>query len=68
MSNPKPMTPKQILSEAKEMAKHYPGDRLRLTGQEVLDLVGYICNEIEDDLEANSAKVLRTLEALRSKK
>lgn len=36
------MSPEKILHDAAEMAAHYPGDRLRLTGLEVLELAEHV--------------------------
>jgi hypothetical protein len=36
------MTPKEILRDAKDMVNNYPGDRLRLTGAEILALVSFV--------------------------
>jgi len=35
------MTPLEVLRDAEDMARNYPGDRLRLTGQELLDVVDF---------------------------
>jgi hypothetical protein len=36
------MKPEEILRDARDMVKHYPNDRLRLTGAEILALVEYV--------------------------
>ena len=37
-----PMPPEEILRDAEDMVKHYPDDRLRLTGAEVMALVEHV--------------------------
>lgn len=38
----KPMPPTEILRDAEDMVQHYPGDRLRLTGAELIGLVDHV--------------------------
>lgn len=57
----KTMSPKKLIEEA----KNYPDERIILTGRELLGVIGWVCDEVEDDLEANAAKILRTLETFR---
>jgi hypothetical protein len=48
------VTPDEIMRDAKEMAQHYPGDRLRLTGREILDLVQAQVDALARELDAKS--------------
>lgn len=52
------MTPTEILRDAEDMATHYPGDRLRLTGQEVLALVKFVRADVRSDWMAAARECL----------